>query len=202
MSEPISEWQPLSLDEAARCFASASVPWWIAGGRAIDLFLGRDTRAHQDLDVGVLRRDVSVVLRSLPDWEIFEAKDGALTPLPHGGPRTGVNSLWCRPKGAQSWKLELMLDESEGEFWVYRRDPGVRRTLRDALKRSSSGIPYLAPEIQLLYKAKHTRPRDELDFQAATPKLSEEARRWLLQSLARTLLSHPWAHALERLGVT
>jgi len=196
----MADWDAASRREAANWFATLSVPWWIAGGRAIDLFLGRDTRTHQDLDVGILRRDVGEVLRSLPDWEIFEAKDGVLTPLPQGGPRGSVNSLWCRPKGEQSWKLELMLDESEGELWVYRRDSGVRRTLRDALKLSSSGIPYLAPEIQLLYKAKHARPRDELDFQVATPELSDEARRWLLQNLARTLPSHPWTHALERHG--
>jgi hypothetical protein len=201
-SNGFADWDAASPPEAAEWFATVSVPWWIAGGRAIDLFLGRDTRTHQDLDVGVLRRDVSEVLRSLPDWEIFEAKDGVLTPL-HGDPRSAVNSLWCTRKGERSWKLELMLDESEGELWVYRRDSGVRRTLRDALKRSSSsGIPYLAPEIQLLYKAKHARPRDELDFKAVTPELSNEARRWLLQSLARTLPSHPWTHALERLGVT
>jgi hypothetical protein len=56
----------------------------------------------------------------------------------------------------------------------------------------------MAPEIQLLYKAKHARPRDELDFQAAVPELSDEARRWLLENLVRTLPSHPWARALER----
>jgi hypothetical protein len=144
-SSAIAERDAASPQKAAEWFATLSVPWWIAGGRAIDLFLGRDTRTHQDLDVGVLRRDVGTVLRSLPEWKIFEAKDGVLTPLPHGGPRSSVNSLWCRPKGERSWRIELMLDESDGELWVYRRDPEVRRALRDLMKRSSSGIPYLAP---------------------------------------------------------
>src|SRR5688572_31726010 len=102
----VLDWDPAPPHDAAEWLANVSVPWWIAGGWAIDLFLGRDTRPHQDLDVGVLRRDVGVVLRSLPDWEVFEAKDGVLAPL-HGGPRSAVNSLWCRPKGARSWKIEL-----------------------------------------------------------------------------------------------
>jgi len=177
-------------------FANASVPWWIAGGWAIDLFLGRETRPHNDLDIGVLRRDVGEVLRSIPDWEAFEAKDGALTRLSHTTPRNEVNSLWCRARGTQPWKLELMLDESDGELWLYRRDREVRRDLRSSVYRTSTGIPYLAPEVQLLYKAKHARPRDELDFRAVVPHLSSEAKNWLRQGLARTLPSHPWTYAL------
>ena len=173
------------------------MPWWIAGGWAIDLFLDRETRPHEDLDVGVLRRDVGEVLSSIPDWEAFEAKDGALTRLAHTTPRSEVNSLWCRRLGTQAWKLELMLDESEGDFWVYRRDPRVRRNLQSLVYHSSKGIPYLAPEVQLLYKAKHARPRDELDFKSVVPHLSGEARSWLHQSLVRTLPLHSWTYMLE-----
>lgn len=52
------EWDPASPHDAAEWFANVSVPWWITGGWAIALFLNRSTRAHKDLDVGVLRRDV------------------------------------------------------------------------------------------------------------------------------------------------
>jgi len=31
--------------------------WWVAGGWAIDLHLGHQSRAHQDIDIAVLRRD-------------------------------------------------------------------------------------------------------------------------------------------------
>lgn len=193
-----ADWAAASPQEAVAWFARVSVPWWIAGGWAIDLFLGRETRPHGDLDVGVLRRDVGEILRSIPDWEIFEAKDGVLTRVSRTTPRSEVNSLWCRGAGEQWWKLELMLDESEGESWVYRRDPVVRRDLQGLVHHTSQGIPYLAPEVQLLYKAKHARPRDELDFEAVLPHLGTEARTWLWQGLVRTLPSHRWTLALER----
>lgn len=32
-------------------------PWFVAGGWAIDLFLGRMTRAHEDVDVAIFRED-------------------------------------------------------------------------------------------------------------------------------------------------
>jgi len=192
-----ADWDPMSPYDAADWFANTSVPWWIAGGWAIDLFLDRETRPHADLDVGVLRRDVGRVLSSIPGCEAFEAKDGALVRLRHA-PRRDVNSLWCRKAGTQLWRFELMLDGSEGDVWVYRRDAAVRRSLQSLVCLSSQGIPYLAPEVQLLYKAKHARPRDELDFESVVPHLSVQARKWLHESLVHTLPSHPWTYTLER----
>jgi hypothetical protein len=81
----------------------------------------------------------------------------------------------------------------------FRSTPNPARRAEAQQQRNSV---FGAGEIQLLYKAKHVRPRDELDFEAVTPELSDEARRWLLQSLARTLPSHAWTHALERYPVT
>jgi hypothetical protein len=198
----VADWEVASPAEAMGWFANVAVPWWIAGGWAIDLFLGRETRPHEDLDVGVLRENVGEVLRSFSDWEVFEAKDGVLTRLLHPTPRTEVNSLWCRRRGAQRWRLELMLDDAVGDAWVYRRNAEVRRGLQSVVYHNIKGIPYLAPEIQLLYKAKHARSRDERDFETVLPHLSAEARAWLRQSLARTLPSHPWTCALDRASVT
>jgi hypothetical protein len=47
---------------------------------ALDLYLWTPSRAHADLDIGVLRRDINIVLAALSSWEIFAAKDGALAP--------------------------------------------------------------------------------------------------------------------------
>jgi hypothetical protein len=192
----IADWIPVSPHDAMDWFANVSVPWWIAGGWAIDLFLDRETRPHKDLDVGVLRRDVGEVLRSIPDGEAFEAKGGALSRLSQERPRSEVNCLWCRDVGTQRWKFELMLDESEGDLWAYRRDPRVRRKLESLVYHNSKGIPFLAPEVQLLYKAKHARPEDERDFAAVVPHLGVEALSWLQQSLVLTLPAHPWISAL------
>jgi hypothetical protein len=57
-----------------------------------------------------------------------------------------------------------MLDESAGQSWVSRRDPRLRRPLATVGRTSPDGIPYLAPEIQLFYKAARPRAKDEADF--------------------------------------
>jgi hypothetical protein len=52
------------------------------------------------------------------------------------------------------------------------------------------------PEIVLLFKAKHSRPKDEADFVGALPLLSSERRAWLRSTLAGVHPDHPWLDAL------
>jgi hypothetical protein len=72
------EWYPAEPHQAKEWLQHFAALWWIAGGWAIELFLEQTTRAHTDLDVGVLRRDVPTLRGALPEWEFFEAKDGRL----------------------------------------------------------------------------------------------------------------------------
>jgi hypothetical protein len=169
------------------------VPWWIAGGWAIDLFMGAQTRTHKDLDVGVRRADAPRVIAALPGWEFFEAKDGSLSRLVPGTiPRPGVNSLRIRRAGEPLWSLELLLDDSDGSDWIFRREPSIRRPLAAILRATPGGIPYLAPEIQLLYKARDLRPEDWTDFGHAAPRLDSPAAEWLRDCLSRLYPQHPW----------
>lgn len=171
---------------------TAGAPWWIAGGWALDLFCGT-TRQHADLDIGILRADVLSVLQTISQWQIYEAKDGRLTHLDSGCvPRRDVHCLWCRPTGADRWAIELMLDEGDREVWVYRRDDRIRRPMSAVVQQTADRLPYLAPEIQLLYKSTAVRARDDADFGNTWPLLSPDARRWLHVAIGLADPSHPW----------
>jgi hypothetical protein len=193
----LGAWQPVHPAQCADWFSTVAAPWWVAGGWALDLYAGAQSRPHGDLDVGVLRRDAREVLAALASWEIFEVRAGALTRLDTGDePRAEVNSLWCRPIGASAWVMQLLLDESADGFWVFRRQPDIRLPLRMAVRRNSAGLPYLSPEIQLLYKAKDPRARDQTDFDHIAPRLDPAARAWLKSALARLNPGHAWIHGL------
>ncbi len=186
-------WRAVHPSEVAQYLSSLRARWWVAGGWALDLFVGSQSRPHKDLDIGVLRRDALKVLSGLSSWEIFEAKDGLLTRLREGSaPRANVNSLWCRPADDTHWTFELMLDESEEDRWVFRRDPTIQRPLSLAVRRDSSGIPFLAPEIQLLYKARPVRAEDQADFDHVAPRLDPDARTWLRTALTSAEPRHEW----------
>lgn len=186
-------WQPSTPEAAARWFTSLQAPWWIAGGWALDLYTGNQSRPHKDLDVGILRRDAAQVLASLVSWDVYEAKNGVLSRLAAGAhPRANVFSLWCRPAQTQLWVLELMLDEAQDEHWVYRRHGQIRRSLDSAIRRNPQGIPYLSPEIQLLYKSQRPRAEDHADFRRVLPKIEPAGRDWLRECLEATDPAHPW----------
>src|SRR5215471_1515454 len=98
-------WQPMASAELIPLFRSVSAPWWVAGGLAIDLFLGRTTRSHGDLDAEVLRRDLPPFAGALQGWSLFAAKDGRLT-LYRGDLAEGVNGLWIRRDDDAPWAVE------------------------------------------------------------------------------------------------
>ncbi len=90
----------------------------------------------------------------------------------------------------RAWQLQIMLNEVEGKEWFSRRNHLIRGQRSDLLV-VYDGIPCVRIEVQLLYKARNPRPKDELDFQACLPLLSPEAKRWLNEHLR---LLHPEGH--------
>jgi hypothetical protein len=67
----------------------------------------------------------------------------------------------------------------------------------ELIRFTAGGIPYARPEVTLLFKAKHTRPKDEADFKAVLPRLGEAERRWLADALALVHPGHHWLAELD-----
>jgi hypothetical protein len=126
------------------------VPWWIAGGWALDLHLGRCTRAHHDIDVLVLRQDLPRIRERLRGWGLHAADPpGVLRPWQVGETLpSSVHDIWCRPGPASPWVLQLMVDDTAAEEWVYRRDRRIRRAVSRLAGPASNGERLvLAPEV-------------------------------------------------------
>ncbi|MGI8311792.1 nucleotidyltransferase domain-containing protein [Saccharopolyspora hattusasensis] len=195
---PWGAWDSATPAEVASLFGSLHVPWWLAGGYAIELALERRLREHADIDVLLLRRDQLAVQDALAGWEWWAADPpGRLRPWRPGERLPdGVHDIWCRPGADEPWRIQVMLDESVGDDWVSQRNPHLRRPVTTLGHTSSDGIPYLAPEIQLFYKAKEPRPKDDADFAAAQPMLSTGQRRWLADAISDTYGHHPWLQQL------
>ncbi|GGW13326.1 hypothetical protein GCM10018980_71800 [Streptomyces capoamus] len=193
-------WEPERPEDMADLFAKAAFPWWIAGGYAIELAIGRELRPHGDLDVLILRRDQVLLRDLLAGWDLFVADPpglGRLCPW-HSGEvlQPPLHDIWCRRTPEAPWSVQLMLDESEGDEWVSRRTPQIRLPIERVGRTSASGIPYLAPEVQLFYKAKATRDKDETDFEAVLPLLEEGQRVWLAEAIKVIVPDHPWRRRL------
>jgi hypothetical protein len=93
-----------------------------------------------------------------------------------------------------------MLNESDGDLWVFRRDHRITTPLARLTKSAADGTPYLAPEVQLLFKSgPHRREKNEEDFEVALPKLDDESREWLRDAIAMGDAAQPWLARLESL---
>lgn len=84
-----------------------------------------------------------------------------------------------------------MLFDTDGDDWIFRRDHWIRGPL-SAMGHVRNTLPYLAPEIQLLYKSKQSRPRDEADLSSALPAMSADQIDWLLDALRLHDPGNPW----------
>ncbi len=103
-----------------------------------------------------------------------------------------INNIWARPAPDAQWSLQFMLNEAQGNLWVFRRNPAVSRPLEEVILHDASRVPYLALEVQLLFKAKDPRPKDQADFELVLPLLSLASRCWLARALTQTHAGHAW----------
>lgn len=188
----LGRWSPLEADEVVRLFRPAAFRWWLAGGHALEAHFETSWRDHEDIDVGIARADAPQLFDLLSGWEIQLASDGAL--LPWDGRSLDESSdaagnLWCRPSPEAPWALDVLLGEGDNTEWIYRRDQTVRRRWSETVLRTASDVPYLAPEIQLLFKSKDIRAKDQADAVASIPQLTTAQRGWLAEHLSA---DHPW----------
>ena len=200
MEHDLANWKPILPAEAQEIMEEATVLWWVAGGWAIDLFVGRQTRAHGDLDILVLRRDQLVVQHHLYGWELYAADPpGGLRPWQPGEfLARGIHDIWCRRGPAEPWAFQLMLAEDDGEEWFFRRNRRIRGRISTLGSRNREGIPFVAPEVQLLYKAKGLTEQDRADFAIVAPLLGDRAKAWLLSALMQTYPEgHEWIEKLS-----
>ena len=194
-----------ALLEVAESVAKLRAPFWFSGGWAIDLHLGRVTREHHDVDVLILRRDHLELHKALKQFSLKK-----IIPHPEGMPNRGTIVEW--PKGERlelpahqinayragepEPAFQVMLAESLGDDWVFRRNSEIRMPLARMGFYPLWGLPYLAPEIVLLFKAKHLEERDRIDFANALPLLNPDARRWLREAIEKTHPGHEWLNSL------
>jgi hypothetical protein len=166
------DWSPLPFAEVVRTFRPSPMRWWVSGGHGLELHLGRSWRSHDDIDVGLCRGDVVTLGGLLAGWEIAVATDGRLRPWDGQPVGENENNLWARRQPGP-WEVDITVGEGDADFWAYRRDQSLTMPWVDAVLTNADGVPYLAPALQLLFKAKDPRPKDDFDAEVVIPTLDD-----------------------------
>ena len=56
------------------------------------------------------------------------------------------------------YRLDIFREPHDGDIWICRREDSIRLPYDRIILTSIEGVPYLVPEVVLLFKAAHRRP--------------------------------------------
>ncbi len=193
----LDAWDAWRPERVAELLAGTTVPWCVVGGWAIDLYLGRETRTHEDLEIAIPRHGFSTLRTHLAGYRLHEVNDGSVRALADDeSPSADAHQNWVLDVDADAWRMDVMLEPSDADTWRFRRDPHVQAP-RARMVGYRDRIPYLRPEGVLLFKAKAVREKDERDFAACLAVLDDNSRGWLAAALARVHHGHHWIEQLR-----
>lgn len=191
-------------------FSNAQIPWAVCGGYALDLFLDRTIRVHSDIDICVFEKDRNAILRYMlqNDWRIYEFRgQGRVRPLDAESSSDAGRNLMCLNGDCNLVKfypceesgllyheffhtgistfnyMEFLFNTTSGNNFVFDKEKNIERVMSNAIL-FNDGIPYLAPEIVLMFKASQSERADyQYDFEQTYVRMSNEQKAWFSQNL-------------------
>ena len=182
-------WTPGAV---AQQLAGIAAPWCVAAGWALDLFRGTQTREHGDIEIAIPAATFPEVRDRFPGYAFDAVSSGRIWENAAPGVLAATHQTWLRDPATGNYLLDVFREPHDGDTWICRHDETIRFPRREVIHHSSDGIPYLAPELVLLFKAKHARPKDQADFDGTIPLLTPAQRTTLAGLLARVHPGHRW----------
>jgi aminoglycoside-2''-adenylyltransferase len=197
--EPLTgfTWAPWTPQEVASHLASADVPWAFAAGWAIELFRGEGGREHEDIEVAVPIAGFAALQKALEPYEFDIVGPDQKWAISDRQAFVQTHQTWLRDPLTGVYVLDVFREPHDGNVWICRRDSSIRRPYSEVIHRTKDGLPYIAPEIVLLFKARWSRPKDEDDLNGVLPLLDAQARRWLRHALEKVHPGHAWIARVE-----
>ncbi len=193
----------------------------ICAGQALDMFLGYENRVHGDIDICAFWEDRDKIIEYMlaQGYKVFEMLGGGRVypitsisglvrlkknifcclegcPLVKTYPIEEDGNCWMEFFHVGQTKLdyiEFLFNDKSSTAFEYWRNREIRLELGKAIL-FSDGIPYLAPEMLLLYKSTDIdREGYQQDFELAYKAMSDSQRSWLQNALKREFPEgHKW----------
>lgn len=199
------------MERTKELLSDSGILWAVCGGFALDLFLEENTRRHGDIDICVFEQDreraCGFMLRN--GWNVYEFRGGGiLRPLNSASSSETGRNLMCVMDGcdivqfypydnnsdllyyefyhkgiAELNYLELLFNAVSDDYFLFNSRKDVKRELSKAIL-FRNGIPYLAPELVLLFKASRADiPEYSSNFEKTFPNMNDDQRQWFHQNL-------------------
>ncbi|MEU5582614.1 hypothetical protein ABZ791_27840 [Streptomyces huasconensis] len=185
----VAAWRPEQVAERLR---GVNAPWCVAAGWALDLFRGEQTRPHGDLEIAVPAAAYPEIRDRFPEYVFDAVGSGRVWAAAGTDALAATHQTWLRDPATGQFLFDVFREPHEGGTWICRRDESLRLPYDAIIERTAEGVPYLLPELVLLFKAKARRPKDQADFEGVLPLLGRARLRVLREWLERVHPGHPW----------
>ncbi len=185
--------QPKKIKELLKNYKGT---WMIAGGWAIDLFLGKETRKHDDIEIAIPRIEQKSMKLYLKNWDLeYIESDKAVKWNNEVYLKLPIHEIQGTYKDNN---IEILLNEIENKKWKFRRNLEIEYPVENTIKNTSYNIPILCPEIVLLYKSKSYRNKDEKDLLNTIGNMDNKRLNWLSNAIKKTHgTNHKWVSIIE-----
>jgi hypothetical protein len=188
-------WEPWTPDDVMTRLSSTNTRWYVVAGWALDLFIGHQTRPHDDIEIGVPTDSFEEIRKALGDFDFDVVDSGRRWPLISDA-YASTFQTWLRDPKTGVYHLDIFREPHNGSEWLCRRNESIRMPYSQLICYSRDGIPYMSPEVALLFKAKGLREKDQVDFDEVLPLLSPRQIDWLRENLELLHPGHVWLRAL------
>ena len=182
-------WTP---GQVAQRLTGITTPWYVAAGWALDLFRGMQTREHTDIEIAVPAATFPTIRDRFPGYAFDAVSSGRIWENAAPDVLSATHQTWLRDPVTGNYLLDVFREPHDGQTWICRHDETIRLAYGEIIRYTPDGIPYLAPELVLLFKAKHARPKDQADFDETIPHMTPAQRQTLAELLARAHPGHRW----------
>lgn len=198
------------LFQANNFLSGLQIPWAVCGGFALDLFLGKEVRRHSDIDICVFEIDRDCVSGYMLNngWNIYEFRgQGKVRALDSKSSSEFGRNLMCIKDDCDIVKffpcedtdmlyhefhhtgitklnyLEFLFNTMDDDNFIFNRELDIKREISKSIL-FYNGIPYLSPELVLLFKSSKPDNKEyQFDFDETFPNMNDEQKLWFIQSM-------------------
>ncbi|MEW6711863.1 MAG: hypothetical protein AB1403_18720 [Candidatus Riflebacteria bacterium] len=156
------DWKAFSLADILQLLDGFD-RWFLDGGAALDHFLGRSSRTHGDIDIGVLSPDVEALLTLFikRGLEVFDACHELQRVKSPGSSKKSYN-YWIAD--GKHYKVQVLVYEAEKNLVAFRRNPAMKWPL-EAFALNVNGVRVVNPLVIYAFKVttRSPEPKDLTD---------------------------------------
>lgn len=186
-----------NVDFAMSVMKNFKKPWFIAGGWAIDIALGKVTREHHDLDICIFREDTEDVIRYFRDWDIKVAVPGEHRLVDYEQLSDLSLPRYCLHLFRDKDFIEILLTERREDKVLFRKNENITMHMNDFARKDRAERPYVNPVWQILFKSLHPREKDTEDFCNYLTVMNDQQKLWLTSGIRMMKPNSAWLEKLE-----